>query len=288
MNPPSSVEITDNYQKEIELKRSLLQHHTSRCFHAFPHTKQAQWEALELVIEHLTTFYPAHFSIKKEGDIWTFENKILDEKVTFCFGDDSEMEHPLNFIGRHVQEDLILMLQKDSDLFLDAGQLCFPANWSIAFNHGMSFRDLHFPIPGFKEEGLDERILRFLLKLEAGNPWWRKNWSLMAGNRLDTSLETFAEWGKLRGQVTADNAGHLVHVRVEVQKLFRLPGTHSILFTIHTHLLSLEKLIANPAWHRQFYQIIKELPASIAEYKGISLYRDSVLAYLEKYMERKG
>src|SRR5262249_40922311 len=99
----------------------------------------------------------------------------------------------------------------------------------------MSFREIHHPIPGFKEEGLDGRILQFLLQLEAGNPWWRKNWSLMAGNRLDTSLETFDVWGKDRKKVTLENAGEFVHLRVEVQKLFRLPRSEGILFTIHTH-----------------------------------------------------
>ncbi|CAG9620014.1 heme-dependent oxidative N-demethylase family protein [Sutcliffiella rhizosphaerae] len=284
LNPPVCVDISNHYKKQIALKRALLTEHFTRCFHAFPHTKQAQWEALELIMEHLSSYFPNHFILHKTGDNWTFRNMLLGEESTFTFGED--IEHPLDFIGRHVQEDLILMLQKDNDLFLDAGQLCFPANWSLAFNHGMNFKEIHFPIPGFNEEGLDDRILRFLLKLEAGSPWGRKNWSLMAGNRLDASLETFVDWGIVRGEVTAENAGKLVHLRVEVQKLFRLPGSNAILFTIHTHLLSLEKLVANPTWCHQFYQILQELPPHIVEYKGISLYQDSVLAYLKKESEK--
>ncbi|NMH72082.1 DUF3445 domain-containing protein [Bacillus sp. RO2] len=283
LTPPSSIEITGGYLKDIHLKRSLLSEHHSRCFQTFPHTNKAQWEVLELVMKDLVSYYPENFSLKKERQKHIFINHLTQEKYEFNLGDNSTLsDEPLDFIGRHVQEDLILMMQRDGDLYLDAGQLCFPANWSLAFNHGMSFKNIHFPIPGFKEEGLDERILQFLLRLEAGNPWGRKNWSLMAGNRMDTSLETFDVWGKDRKNVTVENAGEFVHLRVEVQKLFRLPRSNGILFTIHTHLLPLEKLIEIPEWRRQFYQILVELPSHIAEYKGISLYKDKVLAYIEK------
>jgi hypothetical protein len=247
-----------------------------------------QWEIVDLVMDHLVAAYPQHFVLQKRGNEWAFYNKLLNEVHSFTFGDPSTLPvEPLHFISRHVQEDLIYMMQRDGDLYLDAGQLCFPANWSLAFNLGMKFKDIHHPIPGFKEEGMDARILQFLMRLEAGNPWERKNWSLMAGDRLDTSIETFDQWGKLRKQVTKENAGELVHLRVEVQKLFRLPRTNSILFTIHTHLLSLEKLTANPEWLLQFYDILLELPPQIYDYKGISLYRDAVLEYLSERLERE-
>ncbi len=287
LTPPRSIDITGTYQKEIKLKRSLLTEYHTRCFQSFPTTNKAQWEAMELVMTNLATYFPESFSLKVEDEKHIFTNHILCEKHEFIMGDDSTLPYePLDFIGRQVQEDLILMMQRDGDLYLDAGQLCFPANWSLAFNHGLSFKNIHFPIPGFKEEGLDERILQFLLNLEAGNPWGRKNWSLMAGNRMDTSIETFNVWGKERRKVTKENAGEFVHLRVEVQKLFRLPRSNAILFTIHTHLLSLEKLIEIPEWRNQLYQILVELPPHIADYKGISLYKEKVLAYIEQKGDR--
>ncbi|WNB91715.1 DUF3445 domain-containing protein [Bacillus sp. NEB1478] len=286
MKSPISIEITPSYMEEMQLKRDLLTHHSERCYQSLPHTFTGQWEIVDLVIDHLVSAYPQHFSLQKSDNEWTFHNKLFNEVHFFTFGDNSTLPfEPLHFISRHVQEDLIYMMQRDGDLYLDAGQLCFPANWSLAFNLGMAFKSIHHPIPGFNEEGLDARIMQFLLRLEAGNPWERKNWSLMAGDRLDTSIETFDEWGKLRKQVTKENTGELVHLRIEVQKLFRLPRTNSILFTIHTHLLSLENLTSNPAWLQQFYDILSELPSQIYDYKGISLYRDEVLAYLSERMK---
>ncbi|MFC3884477.1 DUF3445 domain-containing protein [Bacillus songklensis] len=282
LDDPNSVEITPSYREEMKLKRDLLSRYPERCFQSQPHTLRGQWEIVDLIIEHLITYYPDMFALDKIGERWAFHNKRLGEKHCFTFGDETTLPcEPLDFIGRHVQEDLILMIQRDEDLFLDAGQLCFPANWSLAFNLGMSFKEIHRPIPGFKEETLDDRILNFLLRLEAGNPWGRKNWSLMAGNRLDTSLETFDKWGKDRKKVTKENVGDFVHLRVENQKLFRLPRTGGILFTIHTHLLSLNKLASKREWLEQFYNILRELPTPISDYKGISLFKDAVIDHLK-------
>lgn len=286
LDPPNPIEITDQYIDEVTLKRELLTNHPERCYYSSPHTLDAQWEVLSLIVHHLVESYPDKFELIKQNDQWVFSNRLLDEKVAFTFGDHETLElDPLNFIGRHVQEDLILMMQRDGNLFLDAGQLCFPANWSLYFDAGMSFKEIHSPIPGF--ESLGGRIQQFLMRIEAGKPWGRKNWSLMAGNKLDTSLETFAEWGLARKKVTKGNVGQLVHIRAEVQKLFRLPKSNGILFTIHTHMLPLEKFIQNPPWLAQLSAILHELPDFIADYKGISLYRKEVLEYLKEELKKK-
>lgn len=288
LNPPISIELTDQYMKEINLKRELLSHHPERCYHALQHTIDAQWEVVDLIMDHLVTYYPEKFTLHKRDNKWVFSNVQTKETIAFTFGDNSTLEvEPLDFIGRHVQEDLILMMQRDGNLFLDAGQLCFPANWSLYFDLGMSFKEIHSPIPGFRTDSLDDRILQFLMRIEAGAPWGRKNWSLMAGNRIDTSLETFSEWGHARKQVTKENAGELVHLRVEVQKLFRLPKSNGILFTIHSHMLPLERFIQHTPWLEQFYSILHELPDFIADYKGIALYRKQVLDYLEEEMKKR-
>lgn len=38
---------------------------------------------------------------------------------------------------------------------MDAGQLCFPANWSLAFNAGMTYLEFHSPVLVFSSTGLD-------------------------------------------------------------------------------------------------------------------------------------
>lgn len=282
LDPPVCIELTNEYKEEIFLKRNLLSQNPERCYKSLPHTLGAQWEAVDFLLHELSSVYPQYFLLDESGNKRTFYNKLTEEKESFILGERQSLsEEPLNFIGRHVQEDLILMTQRDGDLYLDAGQLCFPANWSLAFNMGMPFRDIHFPVPGLSESRLLEKIRRFIMRIEPGQPWVRRNWSLTVDRQLDTPLETLSSWGKKREQITAENAGDRIHLRVEVQKLFRLPGSNSILFSIHSHLLPVVELVENRQWLSRFCSVLKELPDPVAEYKGLAPYRDALIEYLQ-------
>lgn len=283
LSPPCCYQVTADYMVEMAAKRKLLRECPERTFQALPDTEAMQWEALGVICRQLAAWYPDSFSLRVLGDVWTFQNHLLDETEVFTYGDSSGLPlAPLNFIGRHVQEDLILMGIRDGDLFLDAGQLAFPGNWSIAFDLGMPFLQIHEPVPIVNESGLGKRIRKFLLGLEPMMPWTRLNWSLNAGHRLDTSPETFAEWGIHRQQVTADNAGALVHLRVEDQTILRLTEHPAILFTIHTYLMSMEDVVQIPGWGNRLQQVLLTLAEPLTIYKGIAPYREALLTYLDQ------
>jgi hypothetical protein len=286
LDPPVAIEITQEYQEEIELKRRLLAENHSRFYQSLPHTLEAQWEVVRLVLEQLAAYYPEQFQLERDGNDWKFTNRLTKETEQFTFGDPASLPcEPLDFAGRHVQEDLILMGHRDNDLYLDAGQLCFPSNWSIEFNLGMTFVELHTPIPRFTDDGLDLKIRDFIMRIEPGTPWVRRNWGLNAGRRLDATPGTFHIWGQERAKVTEENAGERVYMRVEVQKLFRLPYSYSILFTIHTHLLSLKELSQNREWAVRLLAVLQEIPDFISEYKGFSQYKSSVIHYLTRVVD---
>lgn len=282
LDPPYSINVTTEYLEEIKLKRSLLEHHHQRCFQSLPGTLEAQWETAELILEQLADVYPDQFRLEKDNHKWTFVNRLTNETQSFVFGDSSTLPwEPLDFAGRHVQEDLLLLMQKDGELYLEAGQLCFPGRWSLVFKMGMTFLELHQPIPKFRDKGLADKIRTFLLRIDAGNPFQRLNWSLTAGHHLDTAMETSNEWGRRIDKLTPANIGSLLHLRVEHQKLLRLPKSNAVLFTIHTHLLPLEKLAENEAWLTRFHRVFTTLPDHILTYKGASPYKDMLIDYLE-------
>ncbi|WP_209124936.1 DUF3445 domain-containing protein [Alkalihalobacillus sp. BA299] len=282
LEPPVILDITPEYFDEIHLKRQLLQNRHDHAYQAFSHSLEAQWEIFEMIINEMATIYPDFFHLIKEGNSWTFINHLLNEKQTFTFGDhDSLPYEPLDFIGRHIQEDLIYISQRDGDLYMDAGQLCFPANWSIAFNLGMTYTEFHSPVPQFSDSGLAERVRNFLMRMEAGKPWTRYNWTLTVEPILDTFPETYDQWGKKKYNITQENIGQLVHLRVEDQRLFRLPRSNGILFSIHTHLISLDELNANDEWANRFDKVIQDLPDYMADYKGILSYKDEITAYYQ-------
>ncbi|MGJ7919761.1 heme-dependent oxidative N-demethylase family protein [Neobacillus sp. LXY-4] len=276
------LEITSEYFAEIGKKRQLLTADHNRSYQSFPHSLEAQWEAMEMIMNELCTSYPQFFSLEKKGDRWVFENHLLNEKTAFILGDAATLPYePLDFIGRHVQEDLVYVAQRDGDLYMDAGQLCFPANWSIVFDAGMTFTEWHSPVPVFSDSGLAEKVKGFLMRMEAGKPWTRLNWTLTVDTILDTFPENYQDWGVKKENITIENAGQLIHLRTEDQRLFRMPRSNGILFSIHTHLIPLDELRKNKQWLQRFYHVMLDLPDYMAEYKGFLSYKEKMLAYLE-------
>ncbi|MEM9509443.1 MAG: DUF3445 domain-containing protein [Cyanobacteria bacterium P01_E01_bin.35] len=276
-------DVDEHYETEIELRNNILDRGKTGRYVNLPHMKDAQWDTLEAIMEDLATYYPESFSLEQKGVCWTWENKILNIRDTFTFLDESSLPcEPLEYIARQVQEDIILLDQRDQDLFLDAGVLMFPTKWSIEFDAGMSFEEFHGPVPRAHEMGVFKKAKGFLRRIEIGKPWTRRNWTMTVNRRLDTSFETYPEWGKDRSSVTLDNCGAKVHLRVEVQRFVRLPRSNSLMFTIHTYLISLEELATNPVWTTRLHEILKKLPEDIVQYKGFSRYRDTVMAWLSQ------
>ncbi|MGM0881044.1 MAG: heme-dependent oxidative N-demethylase family protein [Bacillota bacterium] len=283
--PPVCTDLTPEYFEEIGGKRKLLERYPERTFQAFPHTVEAQWEIMAMLMNELAAVHSDYFKLDKQGVQWTFYNRLLDEKSTFVFGDLSTLPYePLDFIGRHVQEDLIYLQQRDGDLYMDAGQLCFPANWSLAFDLGMTYLQFHSPVPIYSDSGLAEKVRGFLLRMEAGKPWTRLNWTLNVGPRLDTSPEAFGEWGVGRFGLNLENVGEIMHLRAEDQRLFQIPGSNGVLFSIHTHLLPFDQLINNKTWADRFCKVLEDLPDPIAEYKGFLSYKPLLIEYLKQHI----
>jgi hypothetical protein len=101
--------------------------------------------------------------------------------------------------------------------------------------------------------------------------------------RLDTSPENYPHWGPDRATVTAQNAGDLVHLRVELQGLWRLPRSNAIVFGIRCYLISVRELATIPKWARRVHRVLKNLHPALVDYKGLTRYRDAVVEWLAPF-----
>ena len=276
-------DVDEHYHTEIEERDRILAEGKQGRYFAFPHMKIAQWDVVEIIMNDLANYYPESFSLIQNGDCWTWENKKLNLKDTFTFLDESTLLYePFEYISRQVQEDIILLDQREGDLFMDAGILTFPASWSLGFDAGMRFEEFHGPVPRAHQMGVFKKAKAFLMRVQIGKPWTRLNWTMTVNRRLDTSLDTYADWKSDRHTVTLANCGEKVHLRVEVQRFVRLPRSNGLMFPIHTYMISLEELLTNPVWTRRLHQVLTNLPPDVVEYKGLSPYHDTVLAWLSQ------
>lgn len=278
-----AFDIDEHYVAECEDKRLTLEQDSQR-YAALPHMMDAQWDFLELTMESLAQDYPQYFSLLKDGERWTWHNSVLGINDSFIFGDASTLPmEPFEYMGRQTQGDFVLLDQREGTLFADAGFITSQADWSLAFDIGMSWHEWHGPVPQVDKMGIMDRALKFLMSLQQGKPVRRLNWTMTVNPRLDTSPEHYPEWGPDRLTLTADNAGEKAHLRVELQAMFRLPRSNAILFSIRCYLLSLEDMATQPKWIKRFHRVIRDLHPDLLEYKGIKVYLEPLLQWLARH-----
>ncbi|GLO55101.1 hypothetical protein PPUJ20066_11370 [Pseudomonas putida] len=278
-----TFDVDEHYISEMAERARVLAVDPARCL-VMPHMSQAAWDTLELLMVNLSRDYPEHFRLERSGNDWHWQNLPMSIDQRFVFGDISTLPcEPLEFITRQMQGDFALLDQRNDDLYMDAGMVTCPADWSLRFDAGMSFKQWHSPVPLAQQMGIFDRALKYLLNIQVGQPVRRLNWTVTINPRLDTSPETFHEWGADRSSITAENVGRLVHLRVELQSMLRLPRSNSMLFSIRTYLISLDELATNTAWAQRLHRVLRDLPKPIADYKGMTRYRQTVVDWLQDF-----
>ncbi|MET0820159.1 MAG: DUF3445 domain-containing protein [Aeromicrobium sp.] len=280
------IDIDAEYERELAERRAILAADPSR--HAvLPHMRPAAWDAMVTLMREMSIAYSGSMSLTCEDDVWTWTNDRLGLVQQFVMGDESTLPmEPLAYIATQVQEDIVLLDQRDDSLWGDAGVVTFAADWSFSFDVGMSFLEIHGPVPRIRETGVITRAHEFLKRLQPGEMFRRTNWTMTIGRRLDVSTDIYPEWGPDRATIQAsddEEFGRMVHLRTEVQHLIRLPESGAIMFLIRTHMLPLSAVATVDPWRRRMASVLLELPDDMAEYKGIIKYHRRAGRWLETH-----
>jgi hypothetical protein len=264
---PDWFEIDDRYAEEMAEKRRLMATAPGDVFAAVAESDAARAEALELVAAALTAHYPDWFS--QDGSV--LSNRLTGESW------DARMVDPLELAGRLVQEDLCLIQNRAEGPVFTAASLCFPSRWRLLDKIGKPLAAVHGPVPLYANR-LAGPVDRFMRYLKPGHIASRLNWSLLD----DPSL--FQPGGKWRveasSDITAENAGRRVFLRVERQTLRRLPVTSAVLFGIRVHVYPVEGVIDRPERAEELASAINALPADIQHYKSLLPFREALLGWL--------
>jgi hypothetical protein len=277
------IDIDEHYVAECRERALVLAQEPLR-YQALPHMMSAQWDCLELIMESLARDYPQHFTLARQANRWHWINRPLAIEERFIFGDPASLpREPLDYITRQAQGDWVVLDQREGDLWAEAGMVTTQADWSLDFDIGMTFKEWHGPVPLAHEMHVFDRALKYLLNLRLNEPVRRLNWTMTINPRLDTSPENYPKWGPERGTVTADNAGDKVHLRVELQGLWRLPRSNGIVFSIRCYLISLRELATIPKWAKRVHRVLRDLHPALVDYKGLTRYREAAIAWLAPF-----
>ena len=263
---------------ELKEKERLLTEQHDEVFAALPEAAPGSAEALALLVEHLPGQFP---------EVYKRNGHRLDNLAT---GQRWEIHttplHPLDLAGRLVQEDLCLMQrQAHTQVYhLVGASLCFPTRWRLADKIGKPLNTIHAPIPGYAEQ-LATIMDKFFDRLKVEKPVWRLNWSLMD----DPTLFQPTGHGRTgtNTDITPENAGDTLWLRMERQTLRRLPRTHDILFTIRVYVRPLAQLATRPDRATQLAAVLRALPPSMRRYKSLPPFMEAVLTWLDRAAGKK-
>ena len=290
------TDVDEHYVSEMQDRAQVLAEDQLRC-QSLPHMDLAGWDVLEVLFSGMAEHYPEHFTLERDADNWHWINRPLGIDDRFTFGDTSTLPSrpgesaaissspmgPMEYATRQSQGDFCVLDQRDDNLWMDAGMVTTQADWSLDFDLGMNFFEWHGPVPLAHEMGVFNRAIKYMLNLQQSCGARRLNWTMTINPRLDTSPENYHKWGTDRDTVTPENVGEKVHLRVELQIFFRLPRSNAILFPIRCYLISLNDLVTVPGWGQRLHRVLSTLPPELAEYKGLTRYLNTTIAWLADY-----
>jgi hypothetical protein len=260
-------EFDDRYRSEMAEKRHLLATAYADVFAAMPESDAARGEALALIVAALTAHHPDWFS--RAGTVLC--NHLIGETRNIRSAD------PLELAGLLVQEDLCLIQNSGEGPVFTAASLCFPSRWRLLDKIGKPLAAVHGPVPLYADR-LAGPVDRFMRNLKPLHIVSRLNWSL-----LDDSA-VFQPSGKWRVEsstdITAENAGCRIFLRVERQTLRRLPVTEAVLFGIRVHVYPLDKVIDRPDRAAALANAVRALPEEIQHYKSLLPFKQALLKWL--------
>lgn len=280
------IDIDQHYHTELALKNELLVHNHQRFFQALSNTQALQWEVLEIILPSIARSYPEHFELTIGDHNWTWQNRLLAETTQFIPGDlDSLPLAPLDWLGRQIQEDLLILSgTKEDGMPLVAGHLCFPNAWCLDDKMTLPFLAIHHPVPLFMT-AVGHPAYLLLERLKTDRPVWRINWSLVTTAQLSLTPDVVQQ-GKLHHHTMIPaNIGNNCFVRVEKQTLLRLPRTNAILFTVHTYREPIASVIETPGHAQRIAHTIRTSPDELLDYKGITAFKDVLLDYLDANLQ---
>lgn len=269
-DPDEMIMIDTLYPQEMALRRGLLVDQRSEVLAALPEAEDACSELLETLADLLPRRYPAWF-VRDGGQL---DNRLTGESWDLGATGLAALE----LAGRLVQEDLCILQMREAGPILTAGVLCFPSGWRLVEKLGLPLGEVHGPVPIYPDR-LARPVDRLIATLKSGRMVERVNWTVLDAPDLFRPGGHFRR--KRNENVTAENAGETLFLRVERQTLRRLPRSEAVVFGIRTYIYPLAMIAADPAVAARLASAVRGLPAELARYKSVGVFVEPLLAFLD-------
>ncbi|KAI4276639.1 MAG: hypothetical protein L6R38_005600 [Xanthoria sp. 2 TBL-2021] len=220
------LELEKTYVEKIKERKGLYDKNGTMVLNYLPGSELGCKEVMEMALQFLCARYPHYFSLSNSEDNgYVFHNGILHNQTVI-----RDM-HPLHVLLENVPEDFAVMIRNPDDgyYYFRAGILCSSLGWSVKSKLGMQLKEIHSPIPDYKEK-MEFSMDRYFSKLPTARPIQRGSWGL----EIDTPLfmppgDPHEKYRKVQLPETELPLSR-IHLRVDWQTLRRLPLSGAIIF----------------------------------------------------------
>ncbi|MDQ2752710.1 MAG: DUF3445 domain-containing protein [Bacteroidota bacterium] len=279
----------EHYIPEIRAKRKLLKDDHQYYYQSNKNTGLAQWDVVDKVLHDLVVIDPAQFILQKQNGNWHWTNNRLSEETTFVFGDaDTLPLEPLDWIGRQVQEDFVI-LSNDAQASIIAGQLCFANGWSLDDKFNQPFVTIHAPAPNTIAPTI-QTAQKLMEKIQISKPVWRCSWNCKVRGDLDLSSKHNARYNlqlkEMAPELTSQNIGQHLYLRIERQTISRLLRSGCVLFGIHLYQNKLDDENLTPQQAKNMNNVLTTTPGAMLNYKAITPFYDALTGYLQNIISK--
>lgn len=183
-----------NYQDRISYRRKILNEHHDTVVAV--HDERIRHTVGELYIflmgTYLPTRYPSMFKVHhteyEYGKEALVENLINGELLPTKPTKATSTIRMLEILGKTLDEDFLFLLpskdfEQDNSYLLEAYVTVCPAGFDPRAKLGRKLREIHDPVPGYKEK-LESSMDRFFSNIEVGRYVKRANWMVTTGPEL--------------------------------------------------------------------------------------------------------
>jgi hypothetical protein len=176
-----------NYLDRVTLRRKVIVEHPATVVGHLYGSRPAVKELYEFLMDDLL---PVRFPQMFQRSNGQLNNLVTGHSVPISCPESST--EALSQIGNNLDEDfLILLPSNDGDGYtLKAFVTCFPSGFDTSKKLGLKLRDIHGPVPRYKEI-LNKSMDRYFNMLEAGKFKRRVN---VRFPPVNASLERLAEF----------------------------------------------------------------------------------------------
>jgi hypothetical protein len=259
MEPDWWLEVDNAYASRIAERRELYRKHGGKVLDYLPGSELACKELMEMCLQFYCARYPTLFSLDSEKQI--FRNKLTKENT------DIKSMHPLKVILHNVPEDFAIVLRNEEDglYYFRAGVICSSLGWNVSTKIGMPLKDIHKPIPDYKEK-MSFSMDRYFSRMETNKPIQRGSWGLEVGSPLFMPPGDPHE--KLREVQDKDLTVEDCNLRVDWQTLRRLPLSGAIVFNFKALFTPVTEFRDEPYIPALLLKIMKEGKKNLMAYKN--------------------